>query len=222
MEFVSGMMTHARVDSDGFITALINGALVPNLEHQPNTVPAPVADPAPGYVWRWDEDLGWRQSADRRGARYINPLTGERMVITGLLQEPPTGFEPVTLGVYRLAELRESMHARIEHWRDAQESESILFDHDGRTWDGGIATRQRLQPVISLAALPEGFIWTDAGNDDVPMDLAGLAALNAAHEAALVAQGFRIHLRQRQMKGEIETMTLEQLEGFEPGWPPAP
>lgn len=118
-----------------------------------------------------------------------------------------------------LSELRAVAHAAIERWRDEQEAASILFEYAGHTWDGGLVTRQRLQPVLSLAELPEGFIWTDAGNVDVPMDLAGLAALNAAHELALVAQGFRIHLRQRQLKGDLETMAREQLEAFVPGWP---
>lgn len=108
-------------------------------------------------------------------------------------------------------------HARIQSWRDAEEAKPITFEHAGRVWDGGLVTRQRLQPVLALESLPEGFFWTDAGNNDVPVTLAELVALNQAHEAALVQEGFRIHAQQRQMKSAIESMTLEQLKLFKPG-----
>lgn len=107
-------------------------------------------------------------------------------------------------------------HASIQSWRDAEEAKPITFEHAGRVWDGGLVTRQRLQPVLALETLPEGFFWTDAGNNDVPVTLTDLMALNQAHEAALVAEGFRIHARQRQMKVTIESMTLEQLNAFKP------
>lgn len=107
-------------------------------------------------------------------------------------------------------------HASIQAWRDDEEAKPITFEHAGRVWDGGLVTRQRLQPVLALESLPEGFFWTDAGNSDVPVTLADLMALNQAHEAALVQEGFRIHAAQRQMKTHIESMTLEQLQQFSP------
>lgn len=107
-------------------------------------------------------------------------------------------------------------HASIQSWRDAEEAKPITFEHAGRTWDGGLVTRQRLQPVLALESLPEGFFWTDAENNDVPVTLTDLMALNQAHEAALVQDGFRIHAAQRKMKTRIETMTLQQLQQFSP------
>ncbi len=107
-------------------------------------------------------------------------------------------------------------HASIQSWRDAEEAKPITFEHAGRVWDGGLVTRQRLQPVLALETLPEGFFWTDAGNNDVPVTLTDLMALNQAHEAALVQEGFRVHTLQRQMKAAIESMTLEQLNAFKP------
>ena len=107
-------------------------------------------------------------------------------------------------------------HASIQSWRDAEEAKPITFEHAGRVWDGGLVTRQRLQPVLALESLPEGFFWTDAGNNDVPVTLADLVALNQAHETALVAEGFKIHARQRQMKSDIATMTLVELQNFKP------
>lgn len=114
------------------------------------------------------------------------------------------------------AQAHAAAHARIEAWRDAQERAPIVFEHAGSAWDGGLATRQRLQPVVALQALPEGFFWTDAGNEDVPVTLAELRALNAAHETAIVLRGFEIHAQQRSMKGELEALDLAGLQQFEP------
>ena len=107
-------------------------------------------------------------------------------------------------------------HARIESWRDAQERAPIVFEHAGHTWDGGLQTRQRLQPVVALAALPDGFFWTDASNKDVPVSLAELQALNAAHETAIVLRGLEIHTLQRAMKYALESMDTADLQAFDP------
>lgn len=107
-------------------------------------------------------------------------------------------------------------HARIEAWRDAQERAPIVFEHAGHTWDGGLQTRQRLQPVVALDALPDGFFWTDANNTDVPVSLAELQALNAAHETAIVLRGFEIHAAQRAMKSALESMGMTDLQAFDP------
>ena len=86
-----------------------------------------------------------------------------------------------------------------------------------------LAVRSRLMPMLSLPALPHGFFWTDADDNDVPVDLPDLAALSAAHEAAIVAQGFAIHMRQRSMKAEIEALeSADALAGYTPGWPIPP
>lgn len=116
----------------------------------------------------------------------------------------------------RRNEALKAAHTRIQAWRDAEEAKPITFEHAGRVWDGGLVTRQRLQPVLALESLPDGFFWTDAGNNDVPVTLTELVAVNQAHEAALVQEGFRIHALQRQMKLAIESMTLEQLSAFKP------
>lgn len=117
----------------------------------------------------------------------------------------------------QLAQARAVAHARIEQWRDAQENATISFDHAGTTWDGGLATRSRLQPVVALESLPDGFFWTDRSNNDVPMTLQELQTLNAAHEHAIVVRGFEIHGTQRSLKGALQTLTLDELQSFDPG-----
>lgn len=114
--------------------------------------------------------------------------------------------------------LRSAARAQIEQWRDQQEHEGLTFTHDGRAWDGGLIVRQRLQPVVSLPALPPGFFWTDHDNNDVNLTLSELRELSAAHEVALVTRGFEIHARQRAMKAAVAEMDAEQLQVFAPGW----
>ena len=71
---------------------------------------------------------------------------------------------------------------------------------------------------MALPELLDGFLWTDASNNDVPMDMASLQLLASAHEQALVVRGFQIHARQRAMKESLGTMTRQQLLDFTPGW----
>lgn len=119
-----------------------------------------------------------------------------------------------------LADVQAAVVADINAWRDEQEQALIVFEHGGHQWDGGLVVRQRLQPVIALAALPEGFYWTAADNVDVPMTLTELGDLNAAHEAAIVARGWQIHARQRQMKTEVAALeTVEAVRAYVVGWP---
>ena len=54
--------------------------------------------------------------------------------------------------------------------------------------------------------LPEGFFWTDAENNDVPMTAEALMALSEAAEKAMFTKGMEIHVRQRTMKKEIEAL----------------
>lgn len=178
--------------------------------------------PQPGEreVIRWDaEHRVWQRVPDRRGESYWLP-DGSHHVISEIGEVLPedalTELPPPTLEA-----LREQRRADINAWRDQQEMSGIVFEHAGRRWDGGLRVRSRLSPVVSLLGLPEGFFWTDADNNDVPVTQTELVALNAAHEAAITAQGFSIHAHQREMKQAIEAMSREQLEAFRPSWPEA-
>ena len=140
---------------------------------------------------------------------FPQPLTDEVLADFGAcVFTPPANVEA----------LRSAARAQIEQWRDQQENAGITFMHEGREWDGGLIVRQRLQPVVSLPALPAGFFWTDHDNNDVPVTLSDLRDLSAAHEVALVTRGFAIHARQRAMKAAIAEMDAEQLQVFTPNW----
>lgn len=133
----------------------------------------------------------------------------ERELLPEEMPEPPS-----------LESVREGVIAKINAWRDAQEQAQVVFEWGGRQWDGGLRVRTRLQPVVALPELPPGFFWTDYGNEDVPVTVADIGALNAAHEAALIAQGWAIHVRQREMKTEVELLaTAAEVLAYPVGWP---
>ena len=138
----------------------------------------------------------------------------------GDLYDVAIGFRAPLLTNEQVNALRDTARAAVNAWRDVQEAATIVFAHAGRRWDGGLAVRTRLMPMLSLPVLPEGFFWTDADDNDVPVDAAALAALGAAHEAAIVTQGFVIHVRQRAMKAEIDALgDAAALLVYAPGWP---
>jgi hypothetical protein len=113
-----------------------------------------------------------------------------------------------------LEQLRARATGLVNDWRQWKERQDIVFEHAGRTWDGGLTTRQRLKPVLSLSQLPDGFFWTDRENNDVPVTLSDLISLAAAHEESLVFAGFAIHTAQRRLKTEIGSMSREELDEF--------
>lgn len=112
---------------------------------------------------------------------------------------------------------------RINSWRDEQENGRIIFSLFGRNWDCDKTSRERLEPVIAAAGhgvLPEGFFWTDADNNDVPLTTAELLALGVAMQQQMVTHGFKIHERQRQMKQELAQLTdIGDLNSYQPDWP---
>lgn len=120
---------------------------------------------------------------------------------------------------------KEAKHAEIKVWRDAQENGDYIFQYDGRNWDYGKSSQDRMSISLAMAkrnALPEGFAWTDGDNNIVPMDSAGMAALGAATERAMFETGMKINLRQLQMKAEVAALTdLSAVRQYVVGWPAA-
>ena len=117
----------------------------------------------------------------------------------------------------RLANARDTSHAAINAWRDQQESAG--FDWNGHHWDSDPESRDRIMSVALANIAPPNGYWTDANNVDVPMtDPADMHAMYAA----MITRGAQIHDRQREMKREVETMSLEQLQTFQPDWPAQP
>ncbi|EHS3383662.1 DUF4376 domain-containing protein, partial [Escherichia coli] len=91
-----------------------------------------------------------------------------------------------------------------------------------RRFDGGKTSQSRLAPVVATAQaglLPDGFFWTDADNNNVVLTREKLIALNDAMMAAMVAEGFKIHERQREMKEQLSLLsTLSDIRALTPGY----
>ncbi|HFW3087586.1 TPA: DUF4376 domain-containing protein [Salmonella enterica subsp. enterica serovar Reading] len=131
--------------------------------------------------------------------------------------------KPFTVTPEVIQAAKDKKHAEINAWRDAQESGNYPFELNGHRWDCSKASQDRLAPVTAVArqgALPSGFFWTDADNEDIPMTADELISLEAAMQQNMVLQGFKIHERQRQMKEEVEALTtLDAVRGYNVGWP---
>ncbi|EAS0616253.1 DUF4376 domain-containing protein, partial [Salmonella enterica subsp. enterica serovar Dahomey] len=122
-----------------------------------------------------------------------------------------------------LEKAREQKTHEIDTWRNRQENGSFTFTWNNHSWDASKASQNRLAPVLTVAKsgqLPEGFFWTDANNQDVPVTVDDLAAIDAGMTQAMVVQGFKIHERQRQMKKDIDELTkVSDILNYPVGWP---
>ncbi|EJJ0395649.1 DUF4376 domain-containing protein, partial [Salmonella enterica] len=127
----------------------------------------------------------------------------------------------VTPAMIQAAKL--AKHNEIKRWRDVQENADWLFSYDGRRWDYGKTTQDRMSISLAMArkgALPEGFAWTDGDNDIVPMTNDSLIALAARIEQAMFQKGLEINLRQLQMKKDVQVLdTLDAVRAYVVGWP---
>ena len=131
-------------------------------------------------------------------------------------------IEPYSPSKYEITAAINTKIAEIERWRDNEENANIVFDWNGHRWDGGKQSKERLSPVTVLAranALPDGFFWTDADNHDVGLSNDELVELESTMTQQMVLRGFRIHERQRLMKGEVAQLkTLDDIQRYSVGW----
>lgn len=121
-----------------------------------------------------------------------------------------------------IEDARKQKHTEINHWRDIQENGVITFTWNNHSWDASKASQDRLAPVLVVAKsgqLPEGFFWTDANNEDVPVTVDDLTAIDAGMTQAMVNMGWKIHERQREMKKEVdELMRASDILNYSVGW----
>ncbi|EGO8116978.1 TPA: DUF4376 domain-containing protein [Escherichia coli] len=201
-------------------------------------LPAHSTDIAPpdipeGHVAIFDEDENtWHLMEDHRGKTVYHEETGEKLVITGpgplpssVTTEPPG----TAADVYRdgqwvtdLSAARGIKNGEINDWRNRMENAGYIMEYNGRKWDYGKATQDRLEPSVTAARagkLPAEFFWTDAENNDVPMSADELIALSEAVGEAMFKKGLEIHIRQREMKKELAGMdNAGEIMKFTPGW----
>ncbi|EEN4457471.1 DUF4376 domain-containing protein [Salmonella enterica] len=125
-----------------------------------------------------------------------------------------------------IEDARSQKHAETNRWRNTQENANYTLTFDNHNWDYGKATQERLTLSVQMAKankLPAGFIWTDADNNDVPMTAGELLNLSDAIDQAMFTMGLKIHMRQREMKEEIDKLTdVKAILDYKIGWPDIP
>ncbi|EOY4858989.1 DUF4376 domain-containing protein [Salmonella enterica subsp. enterica serovar Braenderup] len=225
-----------RSDTNEFIGA--GDAYIP-----PHTgLPADCTDIAPpdipaSHTAVFDtEKQTWSLFEDHRGKTVYDTTTGNQVYISepGPLPENTTTQAPASpIDKFEngqwVADLNTALiqkHAEINAWRNTQENANYTFTFDNHKWDYGKATQERLTLSVQMAKankLPDGFIWTDADNNDVPMTNGELLNLSDAIDQAMFTTGLKIHLRQRQMKEDIDKLTDAQaVLDYVVGWPAQP
>ncbi|EIK1458119.1 DUF4376 domain-containing protein [Salmonella enterica] len=182
------------------------------------------------------EKQTWSLFEDHRGETVYDTTTGNPIYISepGPLPENTTTQAPASpidkfkngQWVADLNTARIQKHADINNWRNTQENANYVFQFNNHNWDYGKATQERLSLSVQMAKsnkLPAGFIWTDADNNDVPMTAGELLNLSDAIDQAMFTMGLKIHLRQREMKEEIDKLTDAQaVLDYVVGWPAKP
>ncbi|EGZ4525312.1 DUF4376 domain-containing protein [Salmonella enterica subsp. enterica serovar Abaetetuba] len=182
------------------------------------------------------EKQTWSLFEDHRGETVYDTTTGNPIYISepGPLPENTTTQTPTSpidkfengQWVADLNTARIQKHADINNWRNTQENANYVFQFNNHNWDYGKATQERLSLSVQMAKqnkLPDGFIWTDADNNDVPMTSGELLNLSDAIDQAMFTMGLKIHLRQREMKEEIDKLTDAQaVLDYVVGWPAKP
>ncbi|EEI4449420.1 DUF4376 domain-containing protein [Salmonella enterica] len=225
-----------RSDTNEFIGA--GDAYIP-----PHTgLPANCTDIAPpdipaSHIAVFDaETETWSLHEDHRGETVYDTQTGNQVYISeaGPLPENTTTQAPTSPvdkfenGKW-VADLNTALtqkHAEINDWRNIQENMNYVFRFNNHNWDYGKTTQERLSLSVQMAKankLPAGFIWTDADNNDVPMPAGELLNLSDAIDQAMFTMGLQIHLRQREMKEEVDKLTDAQaVLDYVVGWPASP
>ncbi|EGP1949699.1 DUF4376 domain-containing protein, partial [Salmonella enterica] len=175
----------------------------------------------------------WNVVEDHRGQTVYRTDTGNPIYISepGPLPENTTTQAPASpIDKFEdgqwVADLNTALiqkHADINSWRNTQENANYVFQFNNHNWDYGKATQERLALSVQMAKankLPDGFIWTDADNNDVPMTAGELLNLSDAIDLAMFTKGLQIHMRQRQMKEEVDKLTDAQaVLDYVVGWP---
>ncbi|EKF8524935.1 DUF4376 domain-containing protein [Salmonella enterica] len=181
------------------------------------------------------ENQTWSLFEDHRGETVYDTTTGNQVYISepGPLPENTTTQAPASpIDKFEngqwVADLNTALiqkHAEINVWRHSQENANYVFQFNNHNWDYGKTTQERLTLSVQMAKankLPAGFIWTDADNNDVPMSAGELLNLSDAIDQAMFTTGLQIHLRQRQMKEDIDKLPDAQaVLDYVVGWPPA-
>ncbi|HAV8828581.1 TPA: DUF4376 domain-containing protein [Escherichia coli] len=116
---------------------------------------------------------------------------------------------PFTITPELIAAAKDAKKREIETWRAEQEAQPFTFEWNGRTWNAGPDSLNRLYPVVMAAKSDTArttFTWGDADNQQVKLSMPELEELAAAMAQAQVDRNDEIYRRQREMKDELNNL----------------
>ncbi|MBS9104557.1 DUF4376 domain-containing protein [Escherichia coli] len=97
----------------------------------------------------------------------------------------------------------------IEAWRTEQEAQAFTFEWNGRTWNAGPDSLNRLYPAVMASksdTARKTMVWGDAENQQVKLSMPELEELATAMAQAQVDRNDEIYQRQREMKQELNNL----------------
>lgn len=167
----------------------------------------------------------WKQIEDHRGETLFHTETHQTKIIEDI-GEVENGWTLQTYIPYSkwdsqsqawkldLELLKAGKYAEINAWRDEQEVQpNKVVEFDGVQWDADPTSRVRIESTLASQFTPP--YWTDANNNDQPIDRNKLQAVHTA----IVQAGFEIHAHQRTLKKRLETLTtIEAVQALKIGW----
>ncbi|HCP1404401.1 TPA: DUF4376 domain-containing protein [Escherichia coli] len=116
---------------------------------------------------------------------------------------------PFTVTPEVIAAARDARKREIEAWRTEQEAQPFTFEWNGRTWNAGPDSLNRLYPAVMASksdTARKTMVWGDAENQQVKLSMPELEELAAAMAQAQVDRNDEIYQRQREMKEELNNL----------------
>ncbi|ENR2679139.1 DUF4376 domain-containing protein [Escherichia coli] len=108
-----------------------------------------------------------------------------------------------------IAAAKDAKKMEIEVWRTEQEAQPFTFEWNGRTWNAGPDSLNRLYPAVMASksdTARKTMVWGDAENQQVKLSMAELEELATALAQAQVDRNDEIYRRQREMKQELNNL----------------
>ncbi|MDC7886286.1 DUF4376 domain-containing protein, partial [Escherichia coli] len=118
---------------------------------------------------------------------------------------------PFTVSPEMLAVAKAAKRQEIEAWRTEQEAQPFTFEWNGRTWNAGPDSLDRLYPVVMAAksnTARTALAWGDANNQQVKLSIQELEELATAMAQAQVDRNDEIYQRQREMKEQLSQLSI--------------
>ncbi|HCP1766438.1 TPA: DUF4376 domain-containing protein [Escherichia coli] len=135
-------------------------------------------------------------------------MTGQR--IWEELQSGKWGeIAPFTVTPELIAAAKDAKKMEIEAWRTEQEAQPFTFEWNGRTWNAGPDSLNRLYPAVMASksdTARKTMVWGDAENQQVKLSMQKLDELLTAMAQAQIDRNDEIYRRQREMKDELNNL----------------